>query len=203
MAMDAIYYYICHIGPYMPIYDYIYILYIYIYIYMAIYIYIVIYCMLGVWTCILDVWTCIWVSGLVFECVDLYSGYCIPVGCLYTCRMWLWRVHSPPPPPRGLCACRRRFFFVDKCRPWDFWTCILWILPIFIDLRPSWSFCQKVGNLIKWLCQLDAHRNSLQKDVLYRPRCFSKVWFLKQFLDFANLGLNVNLKNRGRPKGGP
>jgi len=53
--------------------------------------------------CILDVWTCIWVSelelvfwvsDLVFGCVtlylkclDLYSGYCIPVGCLYTCMM--------------------------------------------------------------------------------------------------------------------
>ena len=28
-----------------------------------------------------------WVSGLVFGCLDLYSGYCIPVGCLYTCRV--------------------------------------------------------------------------------------------------------------------
>ena len=26
---------------------------------------------------------------------------------------------------------------------------------------------------------------------------FPKVWILKQFLDFANLGLNVNLKDRG------
>ena len=44
-------------------------------------------CILGVWTCIWGVWTCIWVSGLVFGCLDLYSGYCILVGCLYTCRM--------------------------------------------------------------------------------------------------------------------
>ena len=41
----------------------------------------------GVWICILGVWTCIWVSELVFGCLDLYSGYCIPVGCLYTCRI--------------------------------------------------------------------------------------------------------------------
>jgi len=29
-------------------------------------------CILGAWTCILGVWTCIWVSGLVFGCLDLY-----------------------------------------------------------------------------------------------------------------------------------
>ena len=110
---------------------------------------------------------------------------------------------APPQPPRGLCACRRRFCFLKKWRPWKCWTHILSILSMFIDLRASWYFFQKVGNQIKWLCQLDAHRNSLQKDVPYRPRCSSKVWFLKQFLDFANLGLNVNLKNRGWSWGSP
>ena len=84
---------------------------VYIYIYGYIWLYMLIYCILGVWICIFDVWTCIWVSaldfwvfGLVLGCLhlyfgrlDLYSGYCIPVGCLYTCRMWLWRARSHPP----------------------------------------------------------------------------------------------------------
>ena len=63
-------------------------------------------CILGVWTYTLSGWTCIlvselifwvsvlaflmsvfWVSRLIFGCLDLYSGYCIPVGCLCTRRM--------------------------------------------------------------------------------------------------------------------
>ena len=45
---------------------------------------------------------------LIFRCLDLYSGYCIPVGCDYG-------VHAPT--RRGLCACRRRFFFFKKHAP--------------------------------------------------------------------------------------
>ena len=50
------------------------------------------------------------------------------------------------------------------------------ILSIWV---PTWFLIQEVGNLIKWLCQLDAHRNSVQKDVLFRRRCSVKVWFLE------------------------
>jgi len=35
----------------------------------------------------LCVWACICASGLVFGPMDLYSGYCILVGCPYTCRV--------------------------------------------------------------------------------------------------------------------
>ena len=114
-----------YIWPYMAIYRHILL---YMDIYVTIYCYILyfkcLYLYLGVWTCIWVSELVFWVSGLVFgcldlifECLDLYSGYCIPVGCLYTCRMWLWRVRSPPQPPRGLCACRRRFFFLKNDAP--------------------------------------------------------------------------------------
>jgi len=57
-------------------------------IYIYIYIYIYLFLFLGgrgrgrldVWTCMLGVRTCV----LVFVRLDLYSGYCILVGCLYT-----------------------------------------------------------------------------------------------------------------------
>ena len=77
-------------------------------------------CILGRWTCIWGVWPCIFVPGLVFlyrdmhvGCLDLYELYlgcldlyfvrldwylwCLDLcfGCLYTCRMWLWRARSP------------------------------------------------------------------------------------------------------------
>ena len=64
-------------------------------------------------------------------------------------------------------------------------------------------FFQKVGNLSKWLCQQDAHRFSVLGAGLNAPICFFPTRNLGEFVDFANLGLNVNLKNRGRPKGGP
>ena len=70
---------------------------------------------------------------------------------------------------------------------------------MFIDFRSPWTFFQKVDNLVKWLCQQDAHRNSVQKDVLFRLSCFFKVWFLKEFLDFVNPGQNVNLNDPGSP----
>ena len=43
----------------------------------------------------------IWVSGLVFGCLDLHLG-------IWTCILG---VKSPP---GGLCACRRRFFFLKN-----------------------------------------------------------------------------------------
>ena len=61
-------------------------------------------------------------------------------------------------------------------------------------------FLQKVGNLSKWLCQQDAHRFSVLGAGLNAPICFLRTWNLGEFLDFANLGLNVNLKNRGHPE---
>ena len=71
---------------------------------------------------------------LIFRCLDLYSVYCIPVlcvciavGCLYTCRVsvYLQGVCIPAgcdygvraPTRRGLCACRRRIFFLKKHAP--------------------------------------------------------------------------------------
>ena len=32
-------------------------------------------CLLGVWTCLLGVWNCLWVSGIVFGCLDLSFGW--------------------------------------------------------------------------------------------------------------------------------
>ena len=61
-------------------------------------------------------------------------------------------------------------------------------------------FFQKVGNLSKWLFQQDAHRFSVLGAGLNAPICFFPTRNLGEFLDFANLGLNVNLKNRGHPK---
>ena len=45
-----------------------------------------------------------WVSGLVFGCLDLYLG------------VWTY-ILGVNPPPRGLCACRRRFFFLENDAP--------------------------------------------------------------------------------------
>ena len=71
---------------------------------------------------------------------------------------------------------------------------------MFMDLRAPWYFFQKVGNLSKWLCQQDAHRFSVLGAGLNAPISFFPTRNLGEFLDFANLGLNVNLKNRGHPK---
>ena len=46
----------------------------------------------------------IWVSGLVFGCLDLHLG-------IWTCILGV------NPPPGGLCACRRRFFFPENDAP--------------------------------------------------------------------------------------
>jgi hypothetical protein len=51
---------------------------------------------------------------------------------------------------------------------------------------------REVGNLSKWLCQHDAHRFSVLGSGLNAP-CFP-TRNLGEFLDFATLGLNVNLK---------
>ena len=79
-------------GLYMAIYGYIYI---YGYVHPKICIWSVWTCILGVWTCFcwcLDlfggVWTCFGMSGLVFRCLDLYSGCCILAGCLYTRKVF-------------------------------------------------------------------------------------------------------------------
>ena len=64
-----------------------------------------------------------WMSGLVFGCLDLYSAYCIPVGCLCTCRMWLWRVRSHP--PWSMCL-PQALFFLKKNKPLDFGACMVW-----------------------------------------------------------------------------
>jgi len=44
-----------------------------------------IYCILGIWICILDVWACVWVSGLVFGCLDLYLGVWTCIFDVWTC----------------------------------------------------------------------------------------------------------------------
>ena len=112
----------------------------------------------------------------------------------------IWTYMSTYQPWAAGGNCLRRFGDLRKMTPPDFLSMYIVNLVICCQFETHWTFFQKVSNLIKWLCQLDAHRNSLQKDVLFCPRCFFKVWILKQFLDFANLGLNVNLKNRGHPK---
>jgi len=68
--------------------------------------------------------------------------------------------------------------------------CVFWVI-----LGSPGKNNQNMDYLVKWLCQQDAHQNYVQKDVLYRPRCFSKVWLLKEFQEFVNLGLNVNLND--------
>ena len=78
-------------------------------------------------------------------------------------------------------------------------TCILDVVD-FHGSEGLLVFFQKVGNLSKWLCQQDAHRFSVLGAGLNAPICFFPTRDLGEFLDFANLGLNVNLKNRGHPK---
>ena len=39
---------------------------------------------------------------------------------------------------------------------------------------PPWYFFQNMCNLFKWLCQQDAHRNSVEKDVLHCSTSFPK-----------------------------
>ena len=97
----------------MLIYGYIY------YDYMDIYAYILYFRCLDVYFGCLDLylggWTCICVSGLVFLVSGLVFGLsgpffvaCILVGCDYGVRA---------PTHRGLCACRRRFFFMENDAP--------------------------------------------------------------------------------------
>ena len=64
-----------------------------------------------------------------------------------------------------------------KMTPLDFWACILSIQSILIDLRPPWWFFWKVGILVKWLCQLDAHRSSVQKTCSFAGGVQSKYDF--------------------------
>ena len=48
------------------------------------------------------------------------------------------------PPPRGLCACLRRFGDLRKTRPWNLGACILWIQSNFHRFVPPttpWSMC--------------------------------------------------------------
>ena len=52
-----------------------------------------------------------------------------------------------------------------------------------------------MGNLSKWLCQQDAHRLSVLGAGLNAAICFFPTWNLGEFLEFANLGLNVNRKD--------
>ena len=100
------------------------------------------------------------------------------------------------PAPRGLCACRRRFFVLKSDAPGIFEQ----VYCQFSQFEVPLVFFQKVGNLSKWLCQQDAHRFSVLGAGLNAPICFFPTRNLGEFLDFANLGLNVNLKNRGHPK---
>ncbi len=65
---------------------------------------------------------------------------------------------------------------------------------MFMDLRAPFFFLQKVGNLSKWPSQQDEHRFSVLGAGLNAPISFFPTQNLGEFLDFANLGLNVNLK---------
>jgi len=58
----------------------------------------------------------------------------------------------------------------------------------------------QVGNLSKRLCQQDAHRSYVLGASLNDPICLFPARNLDAFVDFANLGQNVNLKNGGYPK---
>ena len=84
--------------------------------------------------------------------------------------------------------------------PLDFLNTYIVKLVDFHQFEVPLVFFQKVGNLSKWLCQQDAHRFSVLGAGLNAPICFFPTRNLGEFLDFANLGLNVNLKNRGHPK---
>ena len=122
----------------------------------------------------LGVWTCIWVSGLVF---------------------WVSTHHPVVYDP----ACGMFCFFWKTTPLFVLNTHIVNLLN-FHKFEPPLCFFQKVGNLSKWLCQQDAHRFSVLGAGLNAPICFFPTRNLGEFLDFANLGLNVNLKNRGHPK---
>ena len=81
---------------------------------------------------------------------------------------------------------------------------------VFCGFCDFWAISRSPGKKIKiWPIWSNDYARKTRIEILCKKTCYNapyhffKVWFLKQFLDFANLGLNVNLKNRGRPKGGP
>ena len=110
---------------------------------------------LDVWTWFLSVWTCVCVCvGGVFGCLDSYLGVwtcilytvylesvCILVGCDYGMRA------PPPPAPRGLCACRRRFFFLKNDAPGIFehvycqFSRFSWIWGSPGQIFKKWTIC--------------------------------------------------------------
>ena len=81
---------------------------------------------------------------------------------------------------------------------------------VFCGFCDFWAISRSPGKKIKiWPILSNDYARKTRIEIISKKTCYNapyiffKVWFLKQFLDFANLGLNVNLKNRGRPKGGP
>ena len=117
-----------------------------------------------------------------FRCLENYKTWhfenciCFELSaCIYAyislhiaiyCYILLYR--SCRPPPRGLCPCRRHIF-PEKSRPWISGACILWMLSLLSDCSVPLQKNQNMVDLLKWLCQQDAHQNPVQKDVLHCP----------------------------------
>ena len=129
------------------------------------------------------------IYGHVRTCTDIYGH--------------IWTYMSTYQPWAAGGNCLRRFGDLRKMTPPDLLSMYIVNLVTFCRFEfPPWFF-SKSGQSDQMTMPARRASNSLQKDMLFCPRCFFKVWVSEKFLDFANLGLNVNLKNRGRPKGGP
>ena len=125
------------------------------------------------------------VFQMICRCLDLYSGYCIPVVCLYSCwvAVYLQGVcilvgclcvgcdyGVRPPARRGLCACRRRCFS-SKNMPREFWNMY------FVDVMTSERF---QGPLIKQtnkrkqhiVCSND-YASKTRIEILYKKTCYN------------------------------
>jgi len=98
-------------------------------------------------------------------------------------------------PPHGL-AWYRRFFSIIETYHLNFGAHVAWMMSILKDFKVTWSNFTNMADLFKWLCQQDAHRNSVQKDVLYHPHIVPKSHSLNNSCGYRTFCQNVNLNSR-------
>jgi len=66
----------------------------------------------------------------------------------------------------------------SKTRPWILEHAFLGFCDFWVILRSPGNKNHHMADLIKWLCQQDAHRNSVQEAGPNASRCFFLSWFL-------------------------
>jgi len=115
-----------------------------------------------------------------YSFVSLFHGF--PVYYLF--NIFRFTVVFGGHPTRGLWSCRRRFWGLENDAPGYFEHVYCQLSRCLLIWAPL-NFFWKMGNLIKWLCQLDAHRNSVQRRRAVSPELFFQSLIPQAILGFC------------------